>query len=223
MIDASDVAITILTGARPDLLDRTLSSILSFEEGLLETAWICVLHNGSDDPTDLVLEHRLKRIDRFRRTRDLLPIGPATSILAEEAEGSGRRFWLHLEDDWMATGDHPGWLEIARALLRDDDEIAQVRLRRSSEKVLTRHMVTRRPISWREEGPFWISPDAHYTNNPSLIRAEEASLAWPAGGEKEAQRLWHAAGRKVTAQLDPGVFIHLGDDRSLRKETGSPL
>jgi hypothetical protein len=223
MIDASDVAITILTGSRPKLLDQTLLSILEFEEGLLETGWISVLHNGSDDQTAMILETRLKRIDRIRRTHDLLPIGPATSILAEEAAGSGRRFWLHLEDDWLATGDQPGWLEISRALLRDDPDLAQVRLRRSSEKVLDRHMVTRRPISWKDHGPFRISPDAHWTNNPALMRCSEASLAWPAGGEKEAQRRWHEAGRKKIAQLDPGVFIHLGDDLSLRKKTGSPL
>lgn len=223
-MDARDVVLTVLTGRRPDLLQSTLESLVDFETDLLATATVVVLHNGADQPTRPILARHDGHIDRIVTTDDLLEVGPATSILAGEAMMSRKPYWLHLEDDWLATGDHPGWLDDARDILDDDDEIGQVRLRRSDEPVLTRHMVTNEPIVWTPHGRFRRADDAHWTNNPALMRTYEAPLGWPASGEREAQRRWRRAGMHAVAQLDPGVFIHSGGgDRSLRIATGSRL
>lgn len=223
-MDARDVVLTVLTGARPDLLERTLGSLAEFEPGLLASATVIVLHNGGDQTTRPILARHDGHINAVLTTDQLINVGPATSILAGEAVKSRQPYWLHLEDDWAATGDHPAWLNQARNLLDDHDEIAQVRLRHVTEPVLPRHMVTNRPLQWEDRGSWRFAPDAHWTNNPALMRTWEAPLAWPAAGEREAQRRWHTANQHGVAQLDPGVFVHLGEDgRSLRKLTGSPL
>jgi len=223
-MDARDVVVTILTGRRPALLERTLASIVDFEDDLLRTAYVVVLHNGGDQPTRPILAAHDGHLNKVLTTDDLLEVGPATSLLANAATASGLPYWLHLEDDWVATGDHPGWLDNARDILDDHDEISQVRLRRSDEPVLKRHQVTNAPIVWTAHGRYWTADDAHWTNNPALMRTWEAPLAWPAVGEREAQRRWHRAGQHAVAQLDPGVFVHIGDgDLSLRIATGSRL
>lgn len=224
MINAADVAVTILTGHRPALLAATLDGLRFNAPGLLESAHVTVLHNGddgTDDATVRELEIVGEHVDRWLTSYELLPIGPATSWLAEHAPQARCRWWLHLEDDWRVTKRHPGWLDLARELLAADEELAQVRLRRADERVLSRHMVTRRPLRWRDHGDHRRATDAHWTNNPALMRADEAQLAWPADGERHAQRRWHAAGRRAVAQLVPGEFTHLGDDASLRLAVGS--
>ena len=147
------------------------------------------------------------------------PIGPSMSRLADAAARSGRRWWLHLEDDWRAVDD-PGWLDRARAILATRREISQVRLRRSAEPVLPRHMVTGRPLVWRRHPGHVTSPDAHLTFNPSLVRTADIPTGWPCTGEADAQRRWHTAGRRAVAQLTPGVFAHIGHADSLRQRTG---
>lgn len=224
MIDASDVVVTLLTGRRPDLLAATLDGLRFNAPGLLETAHVVALHNGndgSDDQTIAELELVGEHVDQWLTSADLSPVGPATSRLAAQVPATGRAYWLHLEDDWRATKHHPGWLDRARELLTADPGLAQVRVRRADERVLRRHMVTSRPLRWRDHGDHQRAPDAHWTNNPALVRAVDAALAWPADGERAAQRRWHAAGRRATAQLVPGEFKHLGEGASLWRAVGS--
>ena len=224
MIDASDVVVTLLTGRRPELLTATLDGLRFNAPGLLESAHVVALHNGddgSDDDTITELELVGEHVDEWLTSEELWPVGPATSQLAARVPQAGRAYWLHLEDDWRATGRHPGWLDQARELLATDPGLAQVRLRRSDERVLTRHMVTREPLRWTDRGSYRRAPDAHWTNNPALVRAEDAVIAWPADGERAAQRRWYAAGRHATAQLVPGEFKHLGEGASLWRAIGS--
>ena len=224
MIDATDVVVTLLTGRRPTLLAATLDGLRFHAPGLLESAHVIVLHNGddgTDDQTITALELVGEHVDRRLRGDDLLPVGPATSRLAAHVPRAGRPYWLHLEDDWRATGRHAGWLDQARALLEAEPNLAQVRLRRSDERVLARHMVTNEPLRWADHGRYHRTPDAHWTNNPALVRAEDAPLAWPADGERAAQRRWHRSGRHAAVQLVPGEFAHLGEGASLWRAVGS--
>lgn len=226
MITAEDVVVTVLTGHRPRLLELTLAALEVNAPGLLASAYTVVLHNGddgSDEETRELLDLYAWAWDELHAEPELLPVGPATSRLATRVVPAWRAYWLHLEDDWGAAGAHPGWLDRARELLATDPELAQVRLRRASEPVLRRHMVTRRPLRWEDRGDHQVARDAHWTNNPALVRALDAGLAYPADGEREAQRNWRRAGRRKVAQLVPGEFVHLGDDASLRVRTGSPL
>lgn len=222
-MDASDVVVTLLTGRRPELLARTLGTVTRHAPGLLETAHVEAFHNGADggDATSDILTLHTGVIDELHVRDELLEIGPATGLLAARAAASGQRWWLHLEDDWAATSAHDGWLDLARELLEHDADLSQVRLRRAAERVLSHHMVTGRPLRWRDHGEYRHAKDAHWTNNPALMRAVDAMVAWPAKGERDAQRRWHAAGRRAVAQLTPGVFEHLGEADSLRRVVGA--
>lgn len=213
------LAVTLLTGLRPKLLDRTLRSVLEFQPTLFRYDWI-TLHNGEDPETAEVLRKWRAFIGPPICSAEFLDLGAATSKLFSYVAGFDAHTVLHLEDDWEAELAPERWLVRARTIL---DDVFQVRLRHSSEKVLTRHMVTEAPLRW-SFGPNverWpdhrISEDAHFTLNPSLLRAEDLPIGFPAGSEREAQkRFWDAERRKV-AQLMPGVFRHIGGEDSLRK------
>jgi hypothetical protein len=70
-------------------------------------------------------------------------------------------------------------------------------------------MVSGLPIRWEEADGHLLSPSAHWTFNPSLIRAGDAGVAWPAADEAAAQRRFLRSGM-WTAQLTPGTFRHIG-------------
>jgi predicted O-methyltransferase YrrM len=221
-VDASDVVVTVLTGSRPVALATTLAALRHTTPGLLDTAHVYILHNGADPDTQVVLDaHRDVIDDVDSHTGSPLTIGEATSRCAAAAADSGRRWWLHLEDDWAAVTASDGWLDIARQTLTDVPEVAQVRLRHRGERTLPRHMVTRQPIRWQTSGAVLLAPDAHLTCNPTLMRTGDVAKMWPASGEREAQRRGHAAGLRTVAQHHPGVFVHIGD-ASLRAVTGCP-
>lgn len=212
-VDASDTAVTLLTGARPDLLAATVASVRAAAPGLLSTAHVTVLHNGGDEPTAALLD-RWRWIDRrIVHTGPLLSVGQAVSALLD-AVPDGPQFWLHLEDDWQAATVTTCWFEAARSVLHRTPGVGQVRLRHQGQTVHGRHMATGRPIVWRAGGAGWVIGQAHYTLNPSLMRLVDAHRIWPASGEPQAMRRAASAGWYV-AQLTPGVFHHLGGDRSL--------
>lgn len=209
--------ITLLTGRRPVLLDRTLVALAATQKPLIEDGFVLILHNGGDPETGDVLKRHADLIDLTIVTQYLLPIGPAVSLLFDHAREVEAEYLLHLEDDWEAE---PGpWYDQAARLL--DDGTFQVRLRHVDERVLPTHMVHKRPLRWTiwPDG-YRTSPDAHYTLNPSLIRLADVGKGWPAGSEREAQkRFWKAGYRKV-AQLVPGIWRHTGAVHSLRKLVG---
>lgn len=217
--DASDVVVTLLAGHRPDLFADTLEALRRHCGDVMGTAYVVALVNGGD-PADLaVVDAHRDVIDTVDVSDRLLGVGPATSVLAAAAAATGRRFWLHVEDDWRAH-PCPGWLDLARRLLERGD-VDQVRLRRADERVRLRHMVTRRPLRWTDHGSWRHCEDAHLTFNPSLLRTADIGAGWPSGSEYAAEERWHAAGLRGVAQLVPGVFAHTGEDRSLRAVTGS--
>ena len=218
-VDGSRVAVTILTGARPDLLDATLTSLAERAPGLLATAAVRVLVNGGDPDSVTVAEkHDLGAC--VETTDSLEEIGPAVSRLAAWAADSGRPYWLHLEDDWVIATGHTGWLDEAIATLADHPSVSQVRLRHHTEPVLSRHMVNGRQIVWRPHVAGLIG-EAHWTLNPALMRTSDIGRVWPASGERHAQRRAHQAGMRTVVQHLPGVWMHIGGGRSLRLATGA--
>lgn len=206
------LVVTVLTGRRPNLLARTLDALRATQRPLLEDAYTLALHNGGDEETANVLRANQDLFNMTVVSPTFLGIGEATSTLFGMAQDRGE-YLLHVEDDWEAS---PGeWWNQAKALL--EDGIFQVRLRRASETVLAKHMVTKKRIEWEQGDDFNFTRDAHYTLNPSLMRMVNVAKGWPALSEREAQRnLWRAKKRKV-AQLVPGVFTHIGGEDSLRK------
>lgn len=213
VVDASNVAVTILTGLRPALLAATVASVQDTAPGLLASAHVTVLHNGADPDTSDLLDGYDWVDRRIVIDGPQLAHGPATSALFGGLPD--RPYLLHLEDDWAAVSLHEGWLDAARAVLDADPEVGQVRLRHRGDRVLPRHMVTGRPIAWTPHHIAGASTAvAHWTLNPSLMRTAEIGALWPADDESQAMRRFAASGA-LTAQLDPGVFTHLGGDASL--------
>lgn len=204
-IDASDVSVTLLTGARPKLLKRTLDSLKG--KGFLESAHVTCLHNGADAETAEVLD-KYGFIDKLVTTKELIRWeGMAVSKLLKEA--LERDYHFHLEDDWEYATLDPNWLDDARELL---SEVGQVRLRHRGEETLPHHQITKHPITWIDKGRF-VTGDAHFTFNPALVTWQTAKKVFPANTENEAQR--HFQGK--VAQLSPGAFHHIGGNDSLRE------
>jgi hypothetical protein len=209
--------VTILTGSRPLLLERTLASLKAHHGPLMQDAETQVMHNGGDWPTVQVLDRYPDLVGVITVTPTLYGIGEAVSKLFELAAQSDAEYLLHLEDDWEA---YPGdWYHQAVRLL--EDGAFQVRLRRSVEHSLPRHMVTKRPIRWVSGNHHRFTADAHYTLNPSLIRLADVRKGWPATGEQDAQRKFWEAGCRQVAQLVPGIWSHIGGEDSLRRRVGT--
>lgn len=207
-----DLVVTILTGGRPGLLASTLDSLrAACPPGTLDRALVLARVNGGDAASVAVLDQHRDFIDAVH-VGPWEDVGPATSACAEDAQHSGRRFWLHLEDDWTAHPD-PGWLDRAAAILDAHPDVGQVRLRLAAERVLSRHMHTRRPIRWQTRDG-WKAAEAHLTFNPSLMRTADIAGTWPSDSERDAQAKRWKAGPRGVAQLVPGVFAHAGEGRT---------
>lgn len=212
-LDASDVAVTVVTGGRADLLARTLASLETYAPGLLESAFVAVLQNGPDPDTTRILDVYGDLWNQRAAINERLPIGRTAAAML--ATSPPRPYVLHLEDDWLAATCASGWLDRARTAL-DDPRIGQVRLRHRGDLVLGKHMVTRKRIDWQPGPDGHVVGHAHYTLNPSLMRSADTPQVWEAAdGEAGAQRRFNATGL-LTAQAVPGVFQHLGDTASLR-------
>ncbi len=213
------ITFTLLTGQRPHLLKRTLNSLRDVLGTRLDQSPGIILVNGGDPSTHSVLDEVQLNWERLEHRGTILPIGPATSRLHRAAlSRSDTRFVLHLEDDWGADAGTSDWLDQAALLLDSEPWLGQVRLRCRSERTLSRHMITGRPIQWRACGDWTLSTSAHFTFNPSLIRADDAARIFPCSDETAAQRRYLQLGLG-TAQSVPGVFRHLGDHCSLRART----
>lgn len=222
-VDATGVTVTVLTGARPHLLTQTLTALRTAAPGLLESARVIVLRNGDDTGTRDVLHANRDVIDEtITPGVALLPLGEATSLLADAAHRSAQPYWLHLEDDWVARTTSDTWLADAKTVLDSTPWVSQVRLRHFGQATLTYHMVTRQPLVWAPSGTAVLSREAHWTCNPAVVRCADIPQVWPAPTESRAQRRAHVAGLRGIAQLVPGVFVHVGDGtESLRAKTGS--
>lgn len=203
-----DVTIAVLTGQRPELLRETLAAMVEHQPDLWGAAAKVVVHNSSDGETAAVLdEHDWDR--RVVLEGRLRGIAEASHHLIEAACIVDRRYVLRLEDDWIA--DPVSFYHDAVELLKSDLNVGQVRLRRSSEKVLDKHRVTKHDIRWRtlDSGHSW-APSAHYTHNPSLMRTWDYAALAGYSDEIDAARRFVEAGWS-TGHHVPGAFAHAGD------------
>jgi hypothetical protein len=210
-----NLGVSVLTGGRPDLLRTTVETLLAGAPRLLADSYVIALVNGRDPRTEAYVR-TLSFIDRTVVLDRRVPVGPATSrLVGALASVPAVRTILHLEDDWAACTLKGDWLESAVAVLGSQPRVGQVRLRHRSDSVLAPHMVTGRPIVWTAEAGYLRSPSAHFTFNPSLVRAADVPRVFPCSGEADAQRRFLRAGL-ATAQLTPGVFRHIGEGRGIR-------
>lgn len=215
-----DVVVVILTGRRPGVLAQTLQSLQGAAGGRLDKWDVVALVNGADEPTLAQLRrHPWIRVEP--RPGNVRPTGPAISELMEFAQASGRRYTLHLEDDWRCMHPASTWLDRA-AFALSRPNVGQVRLRSEREKVMNINMATGRRIRWSRADDHAYSENAHLTFNPNLMLTADLEHIYPCRGELDAQANFERRHLGVV-QLVPGAFRHLGIDslrRSLRRGHG---
>jgi glycosyltransferase involved in cell wall biosynthesis/predicted O-methyltransferase YrrM len=210
------LAITFLTGRRLALFRQTVESLRAALPIPLEQLFTIVMVNSNDPDTARYVEELGFVHERIDHHQNVERVGPATTrLILAAARRADVDYILHMEDDWRASTENPGWLARAFEILEQHPEIGQVRLRRSDETVLTRHMITAQPIAWENHADIRVARSAHYTFNPSVIRRTDALRIFPARDEREAQERFLRTGL-ATAQLIPGVFTHIGAGQSLR-------
>lgn len=204
---SADLTIAILTGRRPELLARTLAAMVEHQPDLWAAAAKVVVHNTGDAETAAVLDEHDWHLRVVLNGR-LHGIAEASHYLIRAACEADRRYVLRLEDDWLA--DPVDWYPRSVELLESDLNVGQIRLRRSAEKVLAKHRVTKREIRWRklDDGHQW-APSAHYTHNPSLMRTWDNAAIAGYTDEIDAARKFLAGGWS-TVQHVPGAFAHAG-------------
>jgi hypothetical protein len=214
VIQVDDLVVAVLTGGRPELLTKTLDTLLAHAGSRLLAWSVVAVVNGADTPTMQVLRERpwvtVIPIDGTVR-----PIGPAVSTLMEAASATGRRFVLQLEDDWCCLHPPVRWLDRAVHALQDP-AVGQVRLRLASEKVMRTNMRTGAAIRWESAPDHHRSSNAHFTFNPNIVRASSVPKIYPCLGELDAQRRFAELGQAVV-QILPGSFTHTGEHASLRE------
>lgn len=100
--------VTILTGGRPALLQKTVTSLALRAPGLVESARVVALVNGHDERATKLLGG-LGWVDRVVRhdAPAMLPIGAAFSKLMDAAALPTAKYLFHLEDDWLCL--NAGW------------------------------------------------------------------------------------------------------------------
>lgn len=202
------LGISLLTGGRPELLERTVRSFEGRWPEQVRAAHVVALVNGPDERSLGVLE-QAGWIDRILTyENEPLTIGMATSVVVAAVTGHpGVELLLHLEDDWEThTVDVEALIRAAAFL--GDPAVGQVRLRHRSEPCLDHHMISGRAIEWNQHKDHRRGT-AHFTFNPSLITREVADRVYPAVDERDAQRRFVDAGLDVV-QLEPGAFSHIG-------------
>lgn len=211
-----DLVVGVLTGRRPDLLASTLRAMDEHQGDVWDRCARVVVHNGGDAATGEVLDGwRWDRRVEVGSADYLLRIGEASQVLVETMADTGAGWSLRLEDDFVARPVR--WWRVARHLI-EGEGARQVRLQLSSERVMRRCMVCRRPIRWRSAGSHLIG-HAHYTHRASLMRTSDLHRLLPYEHEADAARRMHDAD---VAQHVPGVFAHVGGSaRSLRRSGGS--
>ena len=206
-IDPSKFATVLTSGGRFDLLGETVASF----QRHFDVERILIAEDSEDSASAAAFARAFPVAD----VRVNLPkLGQMRSIDAHYANLSAP-YVVHLEDDWAASTLADDWLVRAVDVLASEPDVGQVRLRRADECVLAHHMLTGEPIRWRGDGLKRRADAAHFTFNPSLLRAADVRRLLPWASEADAQRRFLDAGF-ATVQLLPGVFRHLGAGRSLR-------
>lgn len=212
----------ILTGQRPLLLKQTLEALYEYCPKMLARNKIIIFNNSGDQPTrDVINQYSFDMVYEAPYVRTC---GEAYSFIGKQIQTfyPKEEYLLFIEDDWVCTLGEDEWVNQSIKLISKKN-VSQVRLRHTDEKVLSKHMVTGKPIRWIEtDGGYMLAEAAHLTFNPSFLKINDLRRFLPASGEREAQKNFVSNGMKGVVQLLPGVFRHIGDEDSLRSRTRCP-
>lgn len=218
-----DMIVTIAAGGRPNLLRRSLESMPWLRSAIWSTvAKRAVLCRGDAESATLLRAHGFM-VELADSASDTATCGETFSTCAKLASDSGKRYWLHLEDDWIVDTLDTTWLTRGANLLDGSRDVVQVRLRHAGQRTGLINMATGQAFGWRAgDGDGVLIASAHCAYGPALMRAPDGR-AFVADSERAmAKRVWES-GRSLVARIMPGAFVHVGDGESLREITKCKL
>lgn len=213
------VTLCLTIGKRPELLKRTLDSLLP----IAEFKHIIAINDFRDEATN----------EMFRR---LCPAGKLISL--EHQLGHHKAvdqmyqfiptdYVLHCEDDWVF--DKSIDLNSAIQLINSNSSISQVCLRKVTDFHLTENARSKVLKCQQNELEYYrldgLHPQWHgYTFNPHLIKLD---LWKELGGfgqfKKERHISRHLRSKKYfTAYMNPGCCEHIGELQSVSQSTSNP-
>jgi hypothetical protein len=216
---SNGVTLCVTAGGRPELLERTLRSMLGVDHGFAAA----VIANDAGDPeTNEVVRKYLpsaKLLSHAERRGQIATVDEMYSFVDTP-------FIFHCEDDWEF--DQVPFLPQARAVLEQDPAVSVVSVRQTGCSMM----------SWRGTNPL-LEPEilptssagdtvyvkvplkaaySSFTFNPSLLRTSlwqsaggYSKIASHGGGERTISKYFQGVGLQ-TAYLLPGVCYHIGWD-----------
>lgn len=207
------VVVGVLTGGRPQLLQRTLAQ--TFSQLPRSKVHLVVLINGGDEDTLRVVEGYYAGGQAGEQivTPEMLPIGAAVSLMAKHLPQQG--VYFHLEDDWSVHADVTLHLCAAAELIRCTDA-GHVKLRHFNDEKTN---LSRQGCAIKWEAPetwYWRSNNASFTFNPAVTRMDIVHTVFDCRGEYDAQEKYEAIAAPIV-QMIPGCYIHADEGDSLRK------
>jgi len=122
---------------------------------------------------------------------------------------------LFLEDDWVCVESISKHMYSMTKYMDEHLEVGMMRLRSKEERVSTKQRMTGKKIVWEETGfkNIYVS-DAHWTFNPSIVRASTIRDLVPTGYGIVAIRDYQKLNMR-TAKYDGFCFVHIGFERAV--------
>lgn len=214
-----DIAITIVTYKRPNYLFRTLESFCEKNPVLRAVAPIYVLVQGTRPAdtaeTEIVLDEISSRwevtIHRVFPDKNV-GCGMGFTWINNIALASQPGYVIHLQDDWQSVDPVEIFLPECLDAFTKVPDLGAIRLRSFEENVLSYNVVTRRKIIYYPATANVVVGNAHFTFNPTIIRADVLLRLLPVKFEFHAVKRYHRLGYRV-GQLRRRCFVHIGDQR----------
>lgn len=207
------LVITVLTYNRPDLLARTLQSLVEKNPKVIAISKIIVLVQGNgDESTKKVLQTFAPAIAQVHFSGTNLGTGGGYSLLMQKALALKPEYILHLEDDWLSNEPLDRHLDELFGIFKNNKDLGFIRLRSITEKVSKVNLVNNLPISFTKQSEHVLVGNSHFTFNPAMVRSWIIKTLVPVASEPSAEKKYELLGLSG-AQLDAECFGHIGAEK----------
>lgn len=215
----SQITLCLTMGRRPELLEKTLQSLLP----LVDFFEVIAINDFRDPETNEAFQ-RVCPNGKLISLREQLGHHAAVDYMYRQVSTP---YVMHCEDDWEFTND----LDVVGAisLLTQEPEISQVCFRKVSDFHLSEEDLSK--VEHHQTGEFEyarldkIHPQWHgYTFNPHLASLDLWRQFNGFSGfkkERHVSRALRAKGR-YTAYMEPGSCSHIGLDQSVSASAAHP-
>lgn len=203
-----DIVLSVLNWNRVDLLQRTLCSFLRFNYQEVRKMHCMVLDNASTDNSRNILDDLViwdKKIYLNHNSK----IGGGTNILMKEFLKTGKKFLLHLENDWECL--RGGFIEKSALILAHNADAGFIRL--SDKEYKNYNAFTKKRVVWDAvefEDDYFLIGDCTYTFNPCLHSRAFIEKLIPFTWEWPAQVNAQKSGMLGVQIENPKCFHHIG-------------